>query len=167
MPKGLLSYPVLLKVPPGSERRAASHFREMNGVRAATPNYYVRPALSGLEYSEGFIGNSLQATGLARAGPGCGTNVKIAVLDTGVDPSVLDLGWDDTWWRTDSSRQFDTDAPRDGGSLMPYDPCGHGTVVASLIKRGAPAATIVPIKVMTNRGNLMGVLAGLYTAILT
>lgn len=77
--------------------------------------------------------------------------VAVAVVDTGVnylleavarrlarDPSGRALGFD--YWDTDD-RPFDVDTAR-----SPFFPLHHGTAVASILLREAPAARIIPYR---------------------
>jgi subtilisin family serine protease len=105
-----------------------------------------------------YIAESLQECGLESAQSFCGKDVTVAVLDTGVDVSVFN--------GTSAPTQFDTDVPRRvDAEFTPNDPCGHGTIVTTVIRRGAPGATIFPVKVMGCSGNLMSAISGLLIAI--
>ena len=160
LPEGFTSYPVLIRVPQGQEIDRARQYRGLPAVAVAVPNYYVKPALSGLAFTEDLITEISEITGLGNAVPSCcGSDVNVAILDSGVDVSVLIN-------ITSKIQQYDTDIPRDlSTGLDPYDPTGHGTVVAHLILRGAPGINILPIKVMQEQGNLMGSISGLFIAI--
>ncbi len=148
------NYPVLVRVPPGDEQSSAKRMRGLTGIKVALPNYYTRPLAKGLHYNEQFITDAIQAVRLQEGKPECGKGVTVAILDTGIDSSV-----------SNAVPQFDTDRPRDRKSgLKPYDPVGHGTMVARLLRTGAPGVTILPIKVAEDHGNLMGLVAGLYVS---
>jgi subtilisin family serine protease len=149
--------PALIRVRPGDEHAMAERMRAQGSVLVAIPNYYVRPLLVPLERNAETFDAFIRESGLVAMSSRCGENVRIAILDTGVDASAL-AG-------SPFMEQFDTDAPRDVTSgLGPYDPNGHGTLVATIILGGAPGARIRPIKVMTENGNLMSVVTGLYAA---
>jgi hypothetical protein len=156
------SFPSLVRVPIGEELSTAERLRRTSGIALAVPNYYVRPSLAEPTYHEEYISESLNVCGLMTPSPACGTGISIAVLDTGANVSVFK-------GVIPTPLQFDTDSPRPlptGGviDLTPYDECGHGSVVTTLIRRGAPGATIIPVKVMGTVGTTMGVMAGLYVA---
>lgn len=77
-----------------------------------------------------------------------GSGITVGLLDTGVDPNHPALagrllpGFDFV--------DFDAD-PREGGSVGDWG-YGHGTHVASLIAQVAPAARIMPVRVLDPQG---------------
>ena len=86
-----------------------------------------------------------------------GAGITVAVLDTGVDVSHPELanriapgGFN---FLNNSTNTVDTPAGLDSDGDMVFDEfVGHGTLVSGLIARIAPAATILPIKVMDSDG---------------
>ena len=111
--------------------------------------------------------------GLAIAhGTSRGAGIKVAVLDTGVDPDheVFEgrlsydgfdcIDQDDEPWETANDDDEDNDHMVDEGY-------GHGTMVAGLIALIAPEAEILPIRVLNDDacGTIFGVAQGIMVAI--
>jgi subtilisin family serine protease len=84
--------------------------------------------------------------------PVCATGVRVTVLDTGVDPALA----------PSCTVQYDVTAPAQ--SVVPQDSEGHGSVVAAIIQKIAPAASISSVKVLPN-GTLGALVVGLQLAI--
>jgi Subtilase family len=81
----------------------------------------------------------------------CGAGVKVAVLDTGFDPS--------TWVQAPVGDQFDRQLdliPGDSGSSA------HGTLVAALVSLAAPRARIRPIRIAGSESTDWDAIRALY-----
>lgn len=101
-----------------------------------------------------------------------GVSVVVAVVDTGVDAThsalagrVLDYGWnfvDNNAETADVGNGLDDDGNGDVDEMT-----GHGTHVAGIVAMVAPAATILPVKVLDSDGggDAFMVAAGIYYAI--
>jgi hypothetical protein len=148
--------PFLLRVPIGKEVESTSHFRCQKNVRAATPNFYVTPSQSPLAFRDDVIDDAIRRLDALPPNAQCGGGVTLAILDTGLDWAAMAAGPDP------APPQFDVDRPR--RVTEPFDPIGHGTVVARIIRRIAPGARIVPVKVMEDTGTAWGLVCGLFVA---
>jgi len=100
-----------------------------------------------------------------------GSGVKVAVLDTGIDPTHplfagrLLPGKDYVAYDNDPTDELDgTDNDGDGRIDEAY---GHGTHVAGLVAVSAPGAQIIPVRVLNSdgRGDVAAVTAGIRWAI--
>jgi hypothetical protein len=152
------AFPLLIRVPEGQELAEASRLLQFPEVAAAVPNFLVSPCQNPnpLQMNVQVLENIVSILWAQVKSSECGMGVRVAVLDTGIDPQVVTSP---NLHRV----QYDADKPRDPATgHVPYDPVGHGTVVASIINAIAPAATIISVKVMEEIGDLMGVLSGLY-----
>jgi hypothetical protein len=78
-----------------------------------------------------------------------GERARIAVIDTGLDPSIREL----RFRARITKNLLDTRPPLSGKGRYPYDLDGHGTSVASVINRIAPAAELMIIK-FYDRGSM-------------
>jgi thermitase len=97
--------------------------------------------------------------------PNLGHNVKVAVIDTGIDlthPALQEaLAPQSEWWDF-----VDNDAiPQEEGTFADVG-YGHGTNVAGIIRQIAPRATILPIRVLgpDGGGDVANVAAGIHWA---
>lgn len=153
------AFPFIARVPEGQEREYAHKFRADQDIKVAIPNFHINPLQSPPTINLEVI---TEATNRLECGVGsleCGKDVKVVVIDTGVDPELLPHPY------KLYSKQYATDRPAvSGSSLDPYDPIGHGTTVAYIINSIAPGATIHSIKMMENMGNLGGLISAIYLA---
>ncbi|TAL03301.1 MAG: hypothetical protein EPO08_04475 [Rhodospirillaceae bacterium] len=143
------------RVPEGHEGTAAERLRKIGHIKAACPDFAVRPHFSGLKVNQSVIDDAIAYVGAQSQATSCGDNCTIGVLDTGVDGSVLTNQGALSWV------QYDVDNPLDKGGA-PSDAMGHGSLVAYIINCIAPSARIISIKTITDTGSISGVLAGLY-----
>lgn len=91
-----------------------------------------------------------------------GDGVTVAIIDTGVDlehPFLAQaLSPSESWWD-----HVDDDGLPDEEGEPGDEGFGHGTLVAGIVRQVAPAATILPIRVLDENG--MGDIADLVAAI--
>lgn len=151
--KGAL--PFVGRVPEGSEWEFAERLGDHPVVKAAIPDFTVRPSASCI-LNPGAINAALKQIGGIPPGVQCGGGCRIAVLDTGVDSALLSNA-------KVSPMQMDARNPH-AAMAAPSDTNGHGTTVAAIIAAVAPGAEIVPIKVLDGTGSISNVLVGLYLA---
>jgi subtilisin family serine protease len=101
-----------------------------------------------------------------------GANVTVAVLDTGVQfahPALagsLVAGWD--FVDNDANASETLNGIDDDGDGLVDEGAGHGTHVAGIVHRVAPAATILPVRVLDDdgTGTMWNVTEGMYWAAL-
>ena len=136
-----------------------AHYSERTDVLFAAPNFYIRAAGPvPVQINDDFVEKAATLLGCLPRDEGCGAGVRIALIDSGVDPKVL------SYRNSLMPEQYDTDAPRDlTAGLSPYDECGHGSIVAYIVNYVAPAAEILSLKIMKTEGD--GTFAGLIAAI--
>lgn len=151
--KGAL--PFVGRVPEGSEWELAERLGDHPGVKAAMPDFTVRPSAN-YTLNSGAIDAALKQIGGMPPSVQCGGGCRVAVLDTGVDRAILGKA-------NVSPTQMDARNPR-AALAPPSDTNGHGTTVAAIIAAVAPGAEIVPIKVLDGTGSISNVLVGLYLA---
>jgi hypothetical protein len=126
------SIPFVARVPEGQEVEYADRYRRRPDVLVAVPNYYVRPSGPALvdgqpavKINTDFFEQAVQELGCGCPMSFCGSGVRVAVVDSGIDRRVL------TYGSSLLQKQFDTDAPRAPlAGLEPYDRQGHGSAVA-------------------------------------
>ncbi len=143
------SQPFVIKVRHGEERQAALRLSADERVQAAIPNITINTAGATLSPQE--IDSSIQLHHAQAGASVCGNGVRVAVVDTGVSPSLVPK----------CSIQYDIVSP--AVSVRPYDTDGHGSVVAAIIGRIAPASTVLSVKVFPN-GTLGGLVIGIQIA---
>ena len=159
--KYLGAYPFVVRVPEGQELEYAIRYRQYSDdIRVAIPNFNVRPLAADLTINEDMISQAIELAHVASASrEDCGKDVRVTVIDTGVDPDLL------PYPQQLQPVQYATDVPNlNTPGQLPSDPIGHGSLVAHIINRIAPAATIQSIKMMEQGGNIGGLVAALYLA---
>ena len=134
----------VVSVAPGEELAAAAALSSDPAVAYAEPNY-VRTATSHVAAEVGWGVRFSRAAALWGRTPSItGAGIRVAVLDSGVDHTQSEL-------RGRMAAGYDT------YGASGRDDCGHGTAVAGVIAAShdgsdvvgvAPAATIVPVKVL-------------------
>ena len=143
----LRSRPFVAKVPEDRIEEELARLREQPNVAAATRNWRVSldapvTGLSGAHIDMFELVEFLDRVGLPnRWDPQPGeASVRVAVLDSGVDPSAVQC--------CDVLDPLQLDAAALGTALRtnPHDPDGHGSVVAGLIHRLAPGARITSVR---------------------
>lgn len=144
------SQPFVIRVRQGEERRTALRLSADERVQVAIPNLSIN--LAGTALSSQEIHSALQHHQVEARVPICGSGVRVAVVDTGVDPALAPR----------CSTQYDVTSL--AASVNPYDHNGHGSVVSAIIGRIAPSATILSVKVFPD-GTLGGLVVGIQLAI--
>jgi subtilisin family serine protease len=155
------AFPLVALVPEGEEQRYAAAFRERDVARAAVPNFLVSPVgarranLS--EINLNFLLRTATFLGWGGSDLRYGSDTKIAIIDTGVDP----------YWLVHAESlhqdQYATDEP--SAIDRPYDLDGHGSVVARVINTMVPSATLYSIKMFSgSSGNVGGLINALILA---
>lgn len=131
-----------------------------HGWRTAS-DYLAQPALAALRAAEAHAVSN-------------GAGVRVAVLDTGLDPAhpafagaPVELGLDHSVdppapWTTETPDGVDEDGDGNVDEAL-----GHGTHVASIVRLAAPGATVVAVKVLDadGWGTSYGVAAGIVEAV--
>lgn len=153
------AYPVIVRVPEGKELESAEAIRKHPDIAVAIPNFLVRPEAN-LSIAEDVFSQSLDCvTANPPSAESCGLGVRVAIVDTGVDPKYLQFA------ARLHRRQFSVDGPAlDEAAETPEDRDGHGSVVARIINGIAPAANLLSVRAVEEYGNLGGVVAALYVA---
>jgi Subtilase family len=151
--------PVVVRVPEGEELSTAARLIALKEVAASVPNLHVNAASTRTEIHHPWVDLALRRTNAQAASQQCGTGVRVAILDTGVDPTALVSPG------SLLADQYDAERPADlSVGLAPRDDVGHGTVVAHIVNRIAPGATLQSIKTFSHGGTIGSVLAALYLA---
>lgn len=151
--------PIVVRVPEGEELSVAARLAAEKEVTASVPNLHVNAASTRTEIHHPWIERALQRTNSQAASQQCGGGVRVAILDTGVDPTALSTPG------ALLPAQYDAERPADLlTGLAPRDDVGHGTVVAHIVNRIAPGAALQSIKTFSHGGTIGGVLAALYLA---
>lgn len=145
--------PFVGRVPEGSEWDFAVKLGKHPSVKAAMPDFTVRPEAS-VTLNTAAITAALNDIGGNPPSRKCGKGCRVGVLDTGLDLGVLGNA-------NVSRTQMDGRNPR-AALATPSDADGHGTTVAAIIATVAPGAEILPVKVLDGTGSISNVLVGLY-----
>ncbi len=142
--------------------------RALPEVKTADPNLILATlGIDGMQWTSVFVfGDGSQAyvtqSGVAQvnyqraAYRSDGAGVTVAVLDTGISPrhgflaARMVAGWDFVEGDADAD-----DIPNgldDNGNGIVDEGAGHGTIVAGLVHRFAPAAWLMPVRVLNSDG---------------
>jgi hypothetical protein len=143
------SQPLVIRVRPGDERRTVLRLSADKRVEAAVPNISI--SLAGATLVKQKIDSAIQFHHADPRDPVCGSGVRVAVVDTGVDSTLAPTCF----------TQYDVTSPV--ASVAPHDPDGHGSVVSAIIGQIAPSTTILSVKVFPN-GTLGGLVVGIQIA---
>ncbi len=151
------SFPFVAAIPEGHEAQYAERLRHSKRVGVAIPNYYIKPSQPDLEINTNLLTSCFDSLDCQPRGGFCGSDVKVAVLDSGINRSLLPTH------AKINGRQFDVSVPERGWSDL-EDRQGHGTLVAHIISRIAPGAELASIKVMGDNGTVGGLISALFLA---
>ena len=146
--------PFVALVPEGRENEAAEQLRRLKYIEAACPDFVTRPS-SAIEINRTAIDDAIAGLDAAPIGSDCGRRCTVAVLDTGIDPALLDTP------QALNSTQYDAQTPAEPGT-PPSDSIGHGTLVGHIINRIAPGAHLISIKTMDRSGSVGALITALY-----
>lgn len=99
-----------------------------------------------------------------------GAGVRVAILDTGVNPLHPDLQGRLHWGYNaidPAQPPLDVPEPDANGNIPPQPGVGHGTMIAGIVSVVAPNATILPVKVLNayGWGRETDVIEGIYWSI--
>lgn len=148
------AFPFLVRVPEGQELAAAARYPRFPEIAAASPNFDVTPLQPAAVLNDPVVNEAIKFLQARPAANECGVGVRVAVLDTGIDPAPFPPG-------AVHHLQYDTVRP----SLSPpYDHQGHGTAVALIINTVAPGVQLFSVKCIDQLGNLMALTSGMFLA---
>ena len=151
------AFPILARVEEGEEVTQSKIYRKNPYIQVSIPNYHIFPSSSITpKINDPIISEAIDLVGCkVRNNENWGEGVKIALIDTGVNPDILDKpeSLEKIQYSTDKVDQID-----------PYDPIGHGSVVAHIINKIAPSSSILSIKAMEEVGNLGAIITAIYLA---
>lgn len=158
-----VALPLVANVPEGEELRYAGRLRETRNARAVVPNFLVDPvgdSQAVIEVNRTFLDEALALVGCDDPHWGLthSRGVKIAILDTGVNPDVLDHGC------YVHPVQYNAHAPSRESEPPLSDPAGHGSLVAHIIDRIVPHAEIFSVKAIGDFGTVGGLINALLIA---
>lgn len=149
--------PFVGRVPEGQETEIAGRLARVRQVDAAIPDYLVRPGgpVAPFAINSSVLDQVIQDI---HAQPGdlqCGRGCTVGLLDLGIDSNLVpsaNLG----------PKQYDAVKPDAPTSLT--DTIGHGTLVAHIVSKVAPGATLISIKTFEQTGAISSVISALYLA---
>lgn len=150
------SFPAVVRVPEGAELEYSKTYRSNKNIKAAVPNFYLSPLQDDPHINHDVIDHLLGLLKCRAQSSICGNDVKIAILDTGINPDLL------PYPNNVIGKQYATDIPT--STPRTVDNNGHGSLVAYIINSIAPGAQIIPFKVMDTHGTVGSLLSALYLA---
>ena len=151
--------PFVVKVPEGRESSYVNQLRSITKIKASVPNYYIHSSQTDLKINAHTLDASIEILNCHVRNPACGQDVKIAIIDTGVDREILPNP------EKLHPVQFTTDKkPQSSEEIEPHDPVGHGSIVAYIINSISPSSAILSVKMMESMGTVGGLIAGIYLA---
>jgi len=152
------SLPFVVRVREGQESELADKFASLPSISWSVPDFLVRPTGS-VRFHDAVLDDALRAISCFEPDGALGERVKVAILDTGIDPAGLASP------AALMQTQYDADVMDSRANVgSPSDRVGHGTLVGHIVNRIAPNASILSVKIMREVGALGGLLAGLYLA---
>lgn len=146
--------PFVGRISEGAEEEMSERLMGFRGVGSAIPDYLTYPA--GISIDSKNIDQCLADIHGSPPSQGCGQGCVVGLLDTGVDPTVASSA-------QLHPVQYDALDPSHAGS-SPNDSSGHGSTIAEIIGRCAPASKIVSVKTIDRNGTISSAVAGLYMA---
>lgn len=143
--------------------------RFIPGVVSADPNLLtsIPGSTGGTQWSSVFVDNRARGAygdqpGVAQVGyqssfdPNAGAGVSVAILDTGISlrhdflAEQVVNGWNFT--QNNANTDDAPDFIDNNGNGRVDESTGHGTVIAGIIYRFAPGATLIPVKILDSDG---------------
>lgn len=151
--------PLIVRVPEGQELHFSTQIRSVPEVKTSVPNFRISPAGATPIINEQWVADALKRTNSLPINPSCGAGIRVAILDSGVNPTALASP------EALHPHQFDAESRRDIRSeLVPKDEIGHGSIVAHIVNRTAPNARLLSVKTFAQHGTVGSLLAALYLA---
>jgi hypothetical protein len=150
--------PFIGRVPEGAEADIAERIANFSKVLvgSATPDYLVRPAVASSSIDATALKKAIAALGAAPGSTTCGKGVRVGIVDSGVDPSLIPKG-------LLHPQQYDATSPLAAGGAL-SDRLGHGSLVARIVSETAPGAELASIRAVDQTGTISNVVAALYLA---
>src|SRR5882757_830982 len=81
--------PFIARVPEGQEIQYALNYQRNVMVRASIPNFHVKPSSNGIQVNLEAINTMIASIGHFPMSPQCAKDVRIAIIDTGINPCDL------------------------------------------------------------------------------